>query len=151
MQKPTDIYYDVGRLKFGLIVSGQDQSPAEISGALGIRPDYAHCKGDQIVNAATGRIGGKRRSNIWVFDSESLTDSKNLDAHARLILEIVLPLTPAITELAARNEVYFSAKWESSRLDWGSGPTLSAATCRDIALVGIELSFDISCSLPHDV
>jgi hypothetical protein len=151
MEKPTDIYYDVGRLKFGLIVSGQHQSPAEISLALGIQPDYAHCKGDQIINAATGRIGRKRRSNIWVYDSESLTDSKNLDDHARVILERVLPLTLAITKLAARNEIYFSAKWESSRLDWGSGPTLSAETCRDIALIGIELSFDIYCSLPHDV
>ena len=144
------MFYDVGRIKFGLVIRGKDQSPSEISRALGLRPGYTHCKGDDIVSVA-GYVAGTRVQNVWVFDSEPLTDSKNLDDHARRVLDLVLRLAPVIKQLKAENEVYFSAKWESSRLDWGSGPTLSPQTCRDIALVGIELSFDIYCSLEHAV
>lgn len=48
------MYYDVGRISFSLAICGKVQSPAEITRALGIRPDYTHLLGDEIVSA-----GGK--------------------------------------------------------------------------------------------
>ncbi|MDP9023987.1 MAG: DUF4279 domain-containing protein [Candidatus Eremiobacteraeota bacterium] len=142
------MYYDVGRISFSLAICGKVQSPAEITRALGIRPDYTHLLGDEIVSGG-GKTVGTRIRHVWVFDSTSLTNSKNLDEHARKVLDRVLPVADIVRQLKAQNDVLFVAKWESSRLDWGSGPELSPATCRDVAVVGIELNFDIYCSLEH--
>ena len=85
------MYYDVGRISFSLAICGKVQSPAEITRALGIRPDYTHLLGDEIVSGG-GKTVGTRIRHVWVFDSTSLTNSKNLDEHARKVLDRVLPV-----------------------------------------------------------
>jgi hypothetical protein len=143
------MYDDVGRVEVDLVVRSDELSPDEIGRMLDIPAGYAHSKGDKIVSPM-GNVVGTRLYNFWSFGSAMLTTSKDLNDHLQALFPILLPHVAVLHELAKLNGVFLSAVWESSRLDWGSGPIISPASCRGLASLGIELHFDIHCSLEHE-
>lgn len=142
------MYDDVGLVSADLVVRGKGKSPDIITRALGIAYDYAHSMGDPIMSAR-GIAVDTRKYNYWSYTSTALTTSKNLDDHLRALLALFTPLSDVIHELNVENEVFIVCHWESNRLVGGSGPLLAPETCADIGLLGVELHFDLYCSLEH--
>ena len=143
------MYDDVGRVSAALCANGTELSPEEVSAMLGIAPEYAHRVGQPILNAS-GKQVDTRKTNYWMYGTSALVKSKDLDEHLRALLTIFVPRADAVHELAKRSEVYVSAIWESAGLMWGAGPIISAASTRDIGVLGVEFHFDVYCSLEHE-
>jgi uncharacterized protein DUF4279 len=143
------VYGFVGRLFAGLVMRGKVQSPDDISLLLGIEPHYAHRLGDPILSKS-GKVVGERVFNYWSYSSSSSTNSKDLNDHLTSLLDAFLPLTSIIGNISKLSNVYIFASWESSRVIFGAGPIISSNTSRGIGSLGVELHFDIYCSLKHD-
>lgn len=148
--EPMMMYDDVKRVYSELVINGTFASADEISRYLGIACEYSHSAGDPVLNTA-GQVVGKRRFSHWVIGSSGLTDSKNLDVHLRSLLQLLMPVSNEIQALSQRHDAFLRAVYESTRLDFGSGPILSAAVFNDIGALGLDLHFDIYCALEHDV
>lgn len=142
------MYDEVGRVSADLVITGKEQSPAEISGEIGISHHFAYGIGDPTFNSL-GKVVGVRRFNYWSYSSSALVNSKDLDEHLRALLAIFMPVARHVKDLQERNDVVIFAQWESSRLVGGSGPVISPRNCRDIGTLGVELHFDIYCLLEH--
>ena len=143
------MYDDVVRAFATLIVAGKQRSPDDVTRVLGLPSSYAHRVGDPIINPF-GRQTGTRKSNVWHYSSEHSTQSKDLDDHLQALISVLSSRTPAIRALQSDSEVFINCTWESSRLFVGSGPTLLPSTCSGIGLLGVELTFDVYCSLEHE-
>lgn len=144
------MYDDIGRVSADLVVNGKELSPAQITELLGIQPDYAHDMGTPIVDIRGKQVGVKR-SNYWRYGSAGRVQSKDLDEHVRMVLEVVEPRATVLRALAQRNEVYIWTLWESFGLILGAGPIISPAACRGIDAIGAELHFNIFCLREHDL
>jgi len=87
---------DEGYLKlfisFG--IRGDRLDPDEITAALGVRPAWTHRKGEEYVS----RDGRKmtRPSTVWGVKTELSVQSKDLNDHAKHLLELLEPRRAAI-------------------------------------------------------
>jgi Domain of unknown function (DUF4279) len=143
------VYDDVGEVSAELIINGKELWPSQITELLGLEPDYAHSIGTPIISIA-GRQVDTRKTNHWRRGS-GLAASKDLDAHIRALLQVFEPCAAAVRKIAERSNVFVFARWESFGLILGSGPILSAETCRGIHALGAELHLDIYCLREHDL
>jgi hypothetical protein len=136
------------RTRVEFVVSGLHTPPDEITVTLGIAPDSVWRIGDPLTSRQGVPIG-TARENRWALSSGSRIASDTLGDHLRVLLDLILPHSEAVRCLAATDRAWFWIFWESDAMFRGTGAIIAAEICHDIGILGVELDFDLYCSLPH--
>ncbi|MBK6939347.1 MAG: DUF4279 domain-containing protein [Planctomycetes bacterium] len=135
----------IGRVRVAYVLSGPDLDPDAVTRATGVRADYAHHVGDEKRNVG-GCVLGFHADGAWRIESRVEGDAlshKDIDAHVRALLDLLLPHVSKLREWAKRGEAVFDVLWESSYLRAGTGPVLAPECVQGIAALGAAVAFDI--------
>ena len=120
---------------------GEDLDPEAVSRALGLEPDVARAKGEEIT---AGRVGPARqqRTGIWSLSTENHLTSTSLDSHLGHLLGRIEPSRSQLEALRRDDDIRadFLCYWRSAT--GHGGPEVSAETLGRIAALGASLGID---------
>lgn len=112
-----------------------------ITELLGISPTSSGTMGDRR-NTARGAESQTRRTH-WIFSTEANVSSRDLRAHLDWLLDLIEDKSPVISQLSRE----MGTKMDINCIWWSAsghgGPTLWPEQMGRIAVLGLELGFDI--------
>jgi len=112
--------------------------PEEITKTLGVRPSWAFRKGDRY-KSVSGIL--EQPWGVWAVDSKDAVKSREPEAHAKYILDLLEPRADQIRRLIGGKDLHVSMRiwWET----YGSttGYSLKSETVRRLASLCQELNF----------
>jgi hypothetical protein len=133
-----DDYETCERTKATLRIHCADRSPVEISRALGIEPTKIVQVGVKIRSSGIGEspVG---KVNLWMLDSETFVQSKDLRTHLDWLLDQVEPSSTKLLQLRGEGLLMdVSCVWWSKFGE--GGPTLWPSQMHRLARLDLEVS-----------
>jgi hypothetical protein len=121
-------------------VYANDLDPPTITLRLGIQPTSSFKRGTPI--ATRRRTYGNHPTGGWLVESRDRVASSQLEDHLTWLLSQLNPAAAEVRELV-RDGLDVAIICAMSGTPTGGGPTITAATLKDIAALGIPIDFDV--------
>jgi hypothetical protein len=127
------------RASFRLL--GDRLDPVFVTERLGLHPTRAMSKSEEIPAGKSGEAH-RRRTGVWLLESEATVTSTSLERHVVWLLEQVEPSRDALATVRAALDLRadFFCYWVSKSGD--GGPEISPTTLRRIAELDAPLGID---------